>query len=553
MKKLYKKIVARLHSGSLPTGEGGGRGRFLLLLLGSMAFLSSCSDWDDHYENEAANSADITLWDAIQQRSELSDFAQVLEKTMVFRQHKKTSVSYADVLKGGRSLTLFAPVNGTFNKDSILSLLTTAKGDSAVERFFIMNHLSQDLISTDGTDKNFHMLNLKKGVISGDIINNVAAKETNVHGKNGIMHVMSSQMPYMKTIYETLVSLPQFKTNGDILKSYNEDVFDEDNSVSSEIVDGKKEYVDSVIYEENKLMNDIGRLNSEDSVYHAVIPNEDGWNKAYNKAMECYKFAKSNEYADSLQRYYAYRALMDDAIYSHLRQKEHIEKYALASSWLTDKYHRYGVYYNPFSPDGIFGSAKEKIVCSNGYIYASDEWIFDPHTTYNKMLYYEGEELNSIIDYSGCSLNEISVLADSISAGKFMHIKPSTGNSNWSVTYKLENALSTKYDIYLDVLPKSVMGSDSKRPCRFTATINYYDEDGNAKSFVCNDGTPINTEADHIHRVKVGSFRLPTCNYDQSIGQPSITITCSIRPNENSRYDRNFYLDTIYLYPSEEE
>ncbi len=44
MKKLYKKIVARLHSGSLSTGEGGGRGRFLLLLIGGFGFFTSCSD-----------------------------------------------------------------------------------------------------------------------------------------------------------------------------------------------------------------------------------------------------------------------------------------------------------------------------------------------------------------------------------------------------------------------------------------------------------------------------------------------------------------------------
>ena len=136
IKKYIKSPLMALLSIILPLGGGG-------------LLLTSCTDWDDHYENEAANSSDLTLWDAIKQRDDLSDFAQVLENTMVFRQHKKTSVSYADVLKGGRSFTLFAPVNGTFNKDSLLSLVTTAKGDSAVERFFIMNHLAQNLVSAD--------------------------------------------------------------------------------------------------------------------------------------------------------------------------------------------------------------------------------------------------------------------------------------------------------------------------------------------------------------------------------------------------------------------
>ena len=124
MKKFIQKHISK------------GRVSIHITLFTLLFTLSGCSDWDDHYENEAANGADLTLWDAIKQRSDLSDFAQVLENTMVFRQHKKTSVSYADVLKGGRSFTLFAPVNGTFNKDSILSLVTTANGDSCVCRWY---------------------------------------------------------------------------------------------------------------------------------------------------------------------------------------------------------------------------------------------------------------------------------------------------------------------------------------------------------------------------------------------------------------------------------
>ena len=146
-------------------------------------------------------------------------------------------------------------------------------------------------------------------------------------------------------------------------------------------------------------------------------------------------------------------------------------------------------------------------------------------------------------------MTKIDALGDSISARAFTHIKPSGGNSNWNVTYKLTNALSTTYDVYVRVLPKSVTGGENKRPCRFTATINYYDEEGKAKSYACNDGTPVNTDANCIDYVKVASFKLPTCNYGNDISQPSITLTCSIRPNENSRYDRNFYLDRIVLVP----
>ena len=452
--------------------------------------LSSCSDWDNHYENEAQNGADLTLWDAIKQRSDLSDFAQVLENTMVFRQHKKTSVSYADVLKGGRSFTIFAPVNGTFNKDSILSLVTTAKGDSAVERFFIKNHLSQNLVSADGTDKKFRLLNFKNVTFTDNKVNDVSFKEWNIHSKNGIMHVMNSQLPYRKTIYEALISLPQFKSNGEILASYNEDVFDEDASVSSGIEDGKKVYVDSVVYETNKLINAIGYIDEEDSTFHVSIPTEEGWNKAFKDAMDCYTFPKSNPKADSLQRYYAYRALMDDAVFSETTQPSMND--SVRSQWYSRFYPEYSVFYKPFSSDGIFGKAKERISCSNGIIYATDEWVFDPAMTYQRKVEVEADYSSRISSYDGktTTLIPIKVINKDVSEGWFMHIKPTGGNSNWSVTYRLDGVISGKYDIDVKVLPKSINGGENKRPCRFTATINYYDEDGKEQHYVCNLQVP---------------------------------------------------------------
>ena len=38
----------------------------------------------------------------------------------------------AQLLDGGQSFTVLAPVNGTFNKDSLLRLVQTAVGDSIV-------------------------------------------------------------------------------------------------------------------------------------------------------------------------------------------------------------------------------------------------------------------------------------------------------------------------------------------------------------------------------------------------------------------------------------
>ena len=54
---------------------------------GAVSLNTACSEWDDHYE-EPITQADgqQTLWQTIKQNPELSDFSEVLSKTMVLRQ-----------------------------------------------------------------------------------------------------------------------------------------------------------------------------------------------------------------------------------------------------------------------------------------------------------------------------------------------------------------------------------------------------------------------------------------------------------------------------------
>ena len=95
--------------------------------------LTACSDWNDHYEGATDASEGATLWEQLKANPQLSDFCNVLEQTKVYRMHKKTPISYADLLSSGQSFTVMAPVNNTFNKDSLLQLVQTVVGDSAVE------------------------------------------------------------------------------------------------------------------------------------------------------------------------------------------------------------------------------------------------------------------------------------------------------------------------------------------------------------------------------------------------------------------------------------
>ena len=146
----------------------------LATILAPLAFGVSCSDWDDHYEGIAeTGAAGGTLWEQMKGNAQLSDFCEVLEQTKVYRMHKKTPVSYADLLNSGQAFTVMAPVNGTFNKDSLLRLVQTVSGDSAVEKSFVQNHITRLLVSSKPGLTKMLMLNQKRLLMADGMIDNV--------------------------------------------------------------------------------------------------------------------------------------------------------------------------------------------------------------------------------------------------------------------------------------------------------------------------------------------------------------------------------------------
>ena len=73
--------------------------RFMLLALplgiAGAGSVASCSDWDDHYDGADSESSNISLWQQISSNPELSDFAEVLTQTKVFRQQNTSACSNA--------------------------------------------------------------------------------------------------------------------------------------------------------------------------------------------------------------------------------------------------------------------------------------------------------------------------------------------------------------------------------------------------------------------------------------------------------------------------
>ena len=291
-------------------------GVFYLLLLSFSPLLLfvSCSDWDDHYENLASQAGnDLTLWQTIQQHPELSDFRDVLSQTKVFKYHKVTDVSYADLLDGTQTFTVLAPVNGSFNKDSVLSLLSTNRGDSMVVRSFIGNHLSYNQVANVEKPTEFFLLNSKRATIGSNEVLGVPLQNSNIRAKGGILHILQSTLPYRYNIYEVLLNDPRYSDIGKEISSYDRDEFSPTQSVEGGMVDGEQIYVDSVFNERNKILENVGLINAEDSTFLMVVPTNEEWQRVWNEAMDHFRFDSTVEDRDSLQRYWANFSLLKDA------------------------------------------------------------------------------------------------------------------------------------------------------------------------------------------------------------------------------------------------
>lgn len=508
---------------------------------------SSCTDWSDHYENNSVEGSNTTLWEEINSRPELSDFAKVLQNTMVFRQHKKTAASYAELLDGGQSLTVIAPVNGTFDVDTLLKQVKTNSGDSIVEKLFIKNHIARTPHSA--VESTFRMLNNKKVEMTSNDIWGVSFADKNIRTKNGILHVVLQDLPYNKTIYEVLTLNKEYSSVGKTLVKYNEDVFDENSSVQIGLIEGVPVYADSVVYEYNKMLSSTGLIDEEDSTYYVAIPTTEGWDTIYNEVSKYYNFSPQLDKRDSLSGYWTTRALLADAIFSKTVQS------SMTDSIISVDYDRthpeYHVFYKPFTTTGLFGRAKSTYQCSNGTLYAYDEWPFKPTETFFRKIEVEGEYTWYITNQKDVSImNAISLSADSISRGAFLDIA-SSGTKNWSLTYKLDNTLSGKYDICLVVLPKTVTdpGNTKTKPCQFSVTLNYLDKNGDPVSEKLGKFKTSKNMVDTV--VVAKDFFLPVCNFDQNNDKVSITIQSDVTQKESATIDRRMYLDCIYLKPKE--
>ena len=527
-------------------------GTFLLI-----AFYSCSDTWDAHYKTSSTSGSNQTLLARIESDNNLSDFKEVLDSVKVFRESKQTSVSYSDLLNADQSFTVWAPVNGTFNKDSLLALCQTTDGNFAIAKHFVKNHIARYPYSVGaGVNKSVEMLNQKNEQLTPTTIGGIKIDSSNLISTNGILHIISGQLPFSYNIYEALTEMSEFSPIGDFLKAYETQTLDVSSSVSSGIVDGQTVYVDSVMITSNMLVNEnnLGPIDSNDSTYWMLAPTISAWNDAYANVSSYFNYAYILG-KDSLQSLYSNYFMLGDLIYNPKIQPS--PKDSLMSTQYYSSDPTMHVFYHPYASDGIFSTEYDSMSCGNGTIYKLNKWPLNILNVFFAPIKVEAERASNIVSNTYSTTNFRNLTADSISGQGYLDLVPKTTTAKWTATFGIPNTLSGTYDVYIVLLPKSVYNPKSTdfKPNKFLATLSYYDVSGTKQSYTCNNYNLNNTDFKNdpyrVDTVKLCTFSLPTCNYGQQTATVSVKLANDITSTADQKaYSSEIYIDCIYFKPN---
>lgn len=263
----------------------------IVLTAGFVLAAASCSDFSDY--NDAVSestmaSSNLSLWENITQNQEqLSDFAMLVEKA-----------GFVNELSTPRSLTIWAPVNGSFQMSDYENLTQ----EQLLQRFVRAHVAEYNHAATGEVDERVHMLNNKSMVFKGNgtyTFDDIAVSQVNIPSNNGLLHLIEKPVTYYPNVHDFLVEDTVLTAIHDYFMNYQDTVLNERSSIPGPRVNGEETYVYKV-YDINNTLADWlrARLNNEDSTYTIVLPTNKAFQDMYDKIAPAYNFIEKTVVKD---------------------------------------------------------------------------------------------------------------------------------------------------------------------------------------------------------------------------------------------------------------
>ena len=533
--------------------------------LATLAFTACTDVWDSHYQPKPELNATETLWDLIEADPELSQFEAYVKAT-----------GYDQYLSQNRFYTVWAPVDGS---EFYLTHPLEGVSDSMLNVYkfeFVENHIADYNHAATGvmSENKVKMLNGKYNRFEGNAgsytFKAVPVKATNIAAKNGLLHKTESNAIFTANIWEQLDKIESVSLLNGFLKSYDEVIFDEVNSVQGPMVDGKVTYLDSVVIEHNAWFDRFGTVNREDSSYTMFAPTNRAWSEMLEKTKTYFVYDEETLDRDSLQEVMAKDFMCRFLVFSNSMQKSPTDS---MTAYCYTNMSGYGRSQREvFKGDALkrlYANEVEKLELSNGTLHVVDSYNY--RTFLHDTLRVQGETLYSTEDGAAVSeyINAIKSYAtiskDSVEKYKHLHngtvgvYKPSSPTARAQLTYTIPNVLSSKYRVKVVFVPANFINYRDTvlLPNKFNATLNYRDNKGRKKNIslgknLLNDPTRVDTMTLIPTNAPEGVdyFEFPCNEFNagtsSTLTQLVLAITVGSRETE---FDRTFRIDQVFLEP----
>jgi len=420
--------------------------KVFLFLLTPLLMMVSCqsNEWEDHYYAEITGKSELSVYEYLKSQPELSKFTQMVELT-----------GYDKMLSENQTFTVWAPTNTSleaFDMNNTDVLLKTVR-----------NHITRFSIPSSGiSSKPILMMNNKWvnfGRNAGVL--NLAGKvvtRNDIAVKNGMIHVIGDYVPYVMNIWEYIAIAPGI----DSLRNYF-------NSLTRREFDPQASYVDGVLMDSvfnitNRVLTRLARLNSEDSTYTALLPDNQAWTTAYNRISPFFKTLPEDGGAEA-QRTNTQWTLVRDLFFSR-------------SITL------------PLSSDSIRSTHGSRLSnasqlfpvsiptqLSNGLTYTTSSLNHKPAETWRNVIRIEAENASfgrTQKDYEISNFSSVGTGAD-VSGGFYINARAlsNLGTARLWINFPIPNTLSGKYNIYCVFVPIYLTDTLNLRTNKVRFSINY--------------------------------------------------------------------------------
>jgi hypothetical protein len=481
----------------------------------TVLFTSCKQEWDEHYYAAPSTKSDLNIYEYIKSRSELSVFAQMLKLT-----------GYDSILSKSQTFTVWAPVNQSLlgidlnNIPNVQKIVT-----NHITRFA---HPTADVIRNS---RNFIMMNNKildfKKNQNNFVFGDKEVVEPDIAVANGVIHVLADYVPYRRNFWEFINEEQGLDSLRNFLLSLNTKTFDEEKS----FVDGI--FVDSIFKETNIVLDNLADLKSEDSIYTAILPNNQAWKEAFDKAKPYFKtLLKFGGEATQIRN--AKLTIVLDLFFRG-RLEIPISKDTLISTNRTR-----------FAAPGRLFEGATLVKLSNGYAYVTSALKRKNTETWLKTLKVEAENTNyrTMANFTLSNMSSIGTGFD-ISRGYYLYCNPATTSdlasiNNMFVKFGISNTFSGKYNIYCVTVPAIITNPTDLKPNKLRYFLSFMNSSGT----LVND-QPVNATNDVVLTNAAESQKITMANMFTT--NPNKVDTMLVVKNFNFEY-ADIYNDGITPY-----